>query len=137
MASAPLRALRQPAAVPLGVAALAATHLVLGAWIGVWPRSFFDDGLGGFGPYNGHYLGDAAAFHAGIGVALLAALRWPALRAGTLAAAAGTLGLHAVNHWLDVGEAHRDAVGILDGVSLSVLAALALALTATAVGERA
>ncbi|MCK9247533.1 MAG: hypothetical protein M0P31_00925 [Solirubrobacteraceae bacterium] len=67
-----------------------------------------------------------------VGLALLATLRWPALRSGVLAAATATLALHAVNHWVDLGEAHRDWVGVFDGVTLTGMALLGASLTASA-----
>lgn len=117
--------------VTVGIVGLAVVQLVTALWMAVDPRSFFD-GLGGFGTYNEHYMGDAAAFQGGVGLALLAALRWPALRAGALAAVTAMLALHAVNHWIDLGEAHRDWVGVFDGISLTVLTVLAVVLTLNA-----
>jgi hypothetical protein len=108
--------------VPAGIALLALLNLAPAVWIAVAPHSFFHQ-LGPFGAYNGHYLGDAAAFEGGIGLALAAALRWPALRAGTLAAALGATALHALNHWIDVDNAHAGSnAGVGDAVSITLLA---------------
>jgi hypothetical protein len=118
--------------VPLGIALLALIDLATGAWILVAPHSFFHQ-IGPFGPYNGHYLGDAAALQGGIGLGLAASLRWPALRAGALAVALASTGLHAINHWIDVNGAHAgSSAGISDAISLTVAFAFtALLLNAT------
>lgn len=125
-------------AVPLGVGLLAATHLALAAWMLVAPHSFFRN-VGPFGVYNGHYLRDAAAFTGGLGVALAAAMAWPGLRAGALAAAAGMTGLHAINHWADVSDAHAGSnAGAVGAVSLTLGFLLTAALAWAAVrGRRA
>ncbi len=104
------------------IAVIAAIQLGTALWMVVAPHDFFEQ-VGPFGVYNGHYLRDAAAFQGGLGLALAAALVWPALRAGALAAMLATTALHAVNHWVDVGEAHAgSSAGIVDAVSLTVLA---------------
>jgi predicted anti-sigma-YlaC factor YlaD len=110
--------------MPLWIALVAVGQLAPALWIVVSPHGFFDQ-IGPFGPYNAHYLGDAAAFQGGLGVALLASLAWPALRAGALAAVLAVTVLHAFNHWLDVGDAHAGSnAGIVDAISLTVLAIL-------------
>jgi hypothetical protein len=139
MASSDTLSLRPTAlerAVPLGIALLAAVQLVTAAWMVVAPHSFFDN-LGPFGVYNGHYLRDAAAFTGGLGLALGASLRWAALRAGVVAATAGATGLHAINHWVDVSDAHAgSSAGLGDAVSLTVLFAFTVALALAAVRGR-
>jgi hypothetical protein len=108
--------------LPLGIGLLALIDLGTAIWIVVAPHSFFDN-VGPFGPYNSHYLGDAAALIGGIGLALAASLRWPALRAGALAVALASTGLHAINHWIDVNDAHAGSdAGIGDAISITVLA---------------
>jgi hypothetical protein len=110
--------------MPLWIALVAIGQLVPAVWIVVSPHGFFEQ-IGPFGPYNAHYLGDAAAFQGGLGLALLASLAWPALRAGALAATLAVSILHAFNHWLDVGEAHAGSnAGLGDAISLTVLAIL-------------
>lgn len=118
-ASAPARLAR---VLSLGIALLALTYLAPAAWIVLAPHGFFDQ-VGPFGAYNAHYLGDAAAFQGGIGAALAASLAWPALRPGALAAALGATALHALNHWIDVGNAHPGShAGIADALSLTLAA---------------
>ena len=113
-----------PRHLPAVCIALGLTQLVPALWIVLAPHSFFAH-VGPFGAYNGHYLGDAAAFQAGIGVPLLAAAKLPALRAGTLSIAFAAVGFHAVNHWIDVGNAHSGSdAGITDALLLTLLVLL-------------
>ena len=127
---------RRERAVALGTAVLAATQLLAAGWMLVSPRSFFA-AVGPFGAYNDHYVRDVAAFTGGLGVGLLLSLRWPAMRAGTLATVAATTGLHAVNHWADISSAHPgSSAGVLDAVSLTVGLGFAAALTVMAASRR-
>ncbi len=111
-----------PVCVALGLAQLAPA-----LWIVIAPHSFFAH-VGPFGTYNSHYLGDAAAFQAGIAIPLIAAARFEALRAGTLAVTLAAVSLHAINHWIDVnaanGSSHAD---VTDAVLLTILALLTIA----------
>jgi len=111
-----------PVCVVLGL-----TQLIPALWIVIAPHSFFDH-VGPFGVYNSHYLGDAAAFQAGIAVPLIAAAWWEPLRAGALAIGLATVTFHAINHWIDVNAAHPGSnADIADAILLTVLAALMLA----------
>jgi hypothetical protein len=111
-----------PVCVALGLA-----QLVPALWIVIAPHSFFAH-VGPFGPYNGHYLGDAASFQAGIGVALIAAARWEVLRAGALAVGMAAVGFHAINHWIDIDNARAGSdAGVTDAVLLTLLALLTVA----------
>jgi hypothetical protein len=117
-----------PALVAPGILLVALAYLVPAVWILLAPHGFFHQ-IGPFGPYNGHYLRDAAAFQGGVGLALAAALAWPALRAGTLAVALAVATLHAINHWVDLGAAHAGShAGLADAISLTVLAIAILGL---------
>jgi hypothetical protein len=123
--------------LPLGVGLLAAVQLVTAGWMLVAPHSFFRT-VGPFGAYNGHYLLDAAALTGGVGVALAASVRWTGLRPGALAAMAATTGLHAVNHWADVSDAHPGSdAGVADAVSLTLLFAVTVVLARAALRGRA
>ena len=123
--------------VPLGIALLALVQLVTAVWIVLAPHAFFDD-IGPFGTYNSHYIGDAAAFQAGLGLALAAGLVMPAVRAGALAATLASTGLHALNHWIDVDHAHPgSSAGVGDAVALTILFMLTAWLTRAAVRTRA
>lgn len=119
-----------------GLVVLALVNLVPAVWILVAPHGFFHQ-VGPFGTYNGHFLRDAAAFEGGVGIALAAAVAWPALRAGALAAALGMTTLHAINHWADVSDAHAGSnAGIGDAVSLTVLALATAGLLAVTLARR-
>src|SRR3954467_11624064 len=99
-------AARDDRAVTIGTAVLGGIQVLTALSIVLAPHSFFDN-AGPFGAYNSHYLGDVAAFQGGMGLALLASLWLPALRAlraGALAVTAAATGLHAINHWIDVGD---------------------------------
>lgn len=112
----------------LGIGAIAATQLITAAWMLLDPHGFHAS-VGAFGPYNGHYLRDAMAMFAGLGVALAASVRWPVLRAGALAVASASIGFHAINHWVDIGNDHPGtSAGIVGALSQTVLAVLCVAL---------
>lgn len=129
----PARVARQ---IPLGISLLALANLLPALWIVVDPRGFFDQ-IGPFGVYNAHYLGDAAAFQGGIGLALAASLAWRALRPGALATTFAVTALHALNHWIDAGEAHAGSnAGIADAVSLTILALLIAGLVRASMWEQ-
>jgi hypothetical protein len=107
--------------------ALGLTQLVPALWIVLAPHSFFAH-VGPFGTYNSHYLGDAAAFQAGIAIPLIAAARYEALRAGALAVALAAVSLHAINHWIDVNAANGSSnADVTDAVLLTILALLTIA----------
>ena len=133
--ASPLDPVRIAPLLPLGIALLALTNLIPAAWIVLAPHGFFHQ-VGPFGAYNPHYLGYAAAFQGGVGLALAAALRWPALRPGALAAALGFTALHALNHWIDVGHAHPGShAGIADALSLTLAAVLTVGLLRASLWE--
>ncbi len=133
----PLDPARVARHLPLGIALLALANLGPALWIVVDPHGFFEQ-VGPFGVYNPHYLGDAASFQAGIGLALAASLVVPALRPGALVVTLGATALHAFNHWLDVGDAHAGSdAGIFDAVSLTVLAFLIVGLVRASLWEQA
>ncbi len=105
----------------LGIAAIAATQLITAAWMLLDPHGFHSS-VGAFGPYNGHYLRDAMAMFAGLGVALAASVRWPRLRAGALAVASASIGFHAINHWVDIGNDHPGtSAGVVGALSQTAL----------------
>jgi hypothetical protein len=96
-------------------------------WVALAPHSFFSH-VGPFGAYNRHYLGDAAAFQAGIGVALLAGAWLAPLRAGALAVAFGAAGFHTINHWIDVNAANGNSnADITDAILLTLLTLVTIA----------
>ena len=118
-------------AVPAGVAALAAYELVLGLWMLVAPRSFYD-AVGPFGPYNSHYVRDTSTWQLAFGVALAVAVRQASWRVPLLTFAVVQFALHAVNHVVDAGEADPGWVGVFDAVSLSLATVVLVVLLAAA-----
>ena len=106
-------------AVPAGVAALAVTEIVLGVWMVISPRSFYD-AIGPFGPYNDHYVRDVSTWYLALGVALAVAVRRPSWRAPLLGVALLQFALHTVNHLVDVGDADPGWVGVFDAVTLGL-----------------
>lgn len=78
-----------------------------GMWAFFSPRSFFD-ALAAYPPYNAHLLRDIGAFNFGIGMTLLAALRF---RDGLLVALTGVAAAavaHALSHFIDRGAGGRE-----------------------------
>lgn len=98
----------------LGIATLG-----LGLWAFADPRSFFD-AVATFEPYNRHLLHDVGAFQAGLGVALIAAVRVQHPLGLALGAYAVAAVLHAISHVID-----RDLGGrSTDPLALGLVAAL-------------
>lgn len=98
-------------------------QLVTAALILLTPHWFFDH-IGAFGVCNSHYLGDAGTMTLGAGLGLLAPLKWSVLRAGALATNLAIIGVHAVNHWVDIGGAHPGSSAVVFvAVSLTLLTA--------------
>ena len=110
-------------AVPAGVAALAAYELVLGLWMLLAPRSFYD-AIGPFGAYNRHYVLDTSTWQLAFGVALAVAVRRPSWRVPLLGFAVLQFGLHALNHIADIGDADPEWVGVFDAVALGLTTVL-------------
>ncbi|AYM44535.1 hypothetical protein BKG83_12255 [Mycobacteroides chelonae] len=108
---------------------------VTGTWAIVAPESFFDT-LGAFGVRNDHYLFDFGSFAIPVGLALLAAVKWPSWRVPALAIATGHWVLHTVSHLVDTNHHQGQALGLFEGFGLLVTAALmALALWFAAAEE--
>ena len=105
----------------LGV--LGAVEVLLGLWMVVAPRSFFD-AIGPFQTYNPHYVRDVSTFSLAIGVVALLAVRRPTWWAPALTVAAIQFGFHTINHVVDAGKASNDAAGIGDAVALFIVAVL-------------
>jgi hypothetical protein len=121
----------------LGIGAIAAVQLITAGWMLIDPHGFHAS-VGAFGPYNGHYLRDAMAMFAGLGVALAASVHWTALRPGALAVATASIGFHAINHWVDIDRDHPGtSAGIVGALSQTVLAALCVALLRAELTRRA
>ena len=101
----------------------------------VAPRDFFDS-LGGFGPYNHHYLLDVAAFQGALGVGLLIAFARPAFRLPALAIATVHFGFHSLAHLVDIRDSNESWVGYFDFFGLAA-ATMALASLTAAAARRA
>jgi hypothetical protein len=121
-----------------GLAALAASGLLVGAWALVGPRSFYDS-FPGFGhewtavtgPYNEHFVTDVGAAYLALTALAVLALAWGDLRSCRLAGAAWAvfslphLYFH-VRH-LD-GLSNLDKVGELSSLAATLVVAVWLAL---------
>jgi hypothetical protein len=122
--------------LPTAVGVLGAYELVLGLWMAVAPRSFFDQ-VAAFGAYPPHFIRDVSTWQIALGVALVVAVSKPSWRAPLLAFTALQTGLHAINHWIDVNAASKLSIGLFDAISLTVLTALIVALWRAASVETA
>ena len=100
-----------------------AINLALGLLALIAPGTFFDE-IGRYGVENTHYVGDNGSFTAAAGIGLLLAANRPSWRAPLLWVGAIWFGLHALNHFFDVGEARSDARGVFDTAALALVAVL-------------
>ncbi|MEP6952426.1 MAG: hypothetical protein ABI950_00030 [Solirubrobacteraceae bacterium] len=115
--------LRPDRLAPALLAVLGVSEVLLGLWMVIAPRSFFDT-LGAFGAYNEHYVRDAATFMLALGIVALLAVPRPSWWPAVLALGAAQFTLHAVNHVVDAGKADKLAAGVFDAVSLAGVALL-------------
>jgi hypothetical protein len=113
--------------LPTAVGVLAAYELVLGLWMAIAPRFFYDQ-VAAFDSYPPHFIRDVATWQIALGVTLAVAATRANWRAPLLAFAALQTGLHAINPWVDVNEASSLGMGLFDAISLTVLTALIVAL---------
>jgi hypothetical protein len=113
--------------LPTAVGVLAAYELVLGLWMVVSPRSFYDQ-VAAFGGYPPHFIRDVSSWQVALGVTLAVAYGRPSWRVPLLAFAALQTGLHAINHWVDVNDASSLGMGLFDAISLTALFAVIAAL---------
>ena len=99
-------------------------HVALGLMQFLAPGTFFEE-IGNYGAENLHYVGDAGAFTAAYGAALLLAVSRPSWWAPILALGAIWYALHAVNHLFDIDEnGISEARGVLDTILIAIGAAL-------------
>lgn len=124
LASSPAaaRAARAPALVA-GIWALAGAQLLLGLSLAAAPGRFYD-AIANFGARSDHTLRDVATYYLASAAALAIAARRPSWRAPVLAVVGLQYVLHALNHLLDVGDAHPSWVGPFDLVTLAAGALL-------------
>lgn len=106
--------------VTVAIAAFAFLELATSLWMIAAPQSFFTH-IGPFGPFNGHYLRDVAAFQAGIGLALLASVWVRPLRPGAVCALLAASALHGINHFVDINAANGDSsADVIDAISITL-----------------
>ena len=103
----------------------AVVQLLIGVLLWLTPGFFFDE-IGPYGTRNDHYMGDVATWYLALGGVVLASVRRIPWRVPALVIAFAQNALHAVNHLIDIGEAHPSWLGPFNFVSL-VLASLLLA----------
>jgi hypothetical protein len=120
----------------IAIGVLAAYELVLGLWMLVAPRSFFDQ-IAAFGAYPPHFIRDTSTYQLALGATLAVAVGRPGWRAPLLAFAALQSGLHAINHWVDVGKASSLGIGLFDAISLTLFTVLIALLWRAAGGSPA
>jgi hypothetical protein len=116
--------------------ALTVYHLALGLYMAFAASSFYDK-IGPFGARNDHYIHDVATFYVAFAAATGLALGRPSWRAPVLALMAIEYALHALNHLIDIGDAHPSWVGYSDFASIALIAVLLTWLARVAAGERA
>jgi hypothetical protein len=109
--------------VAAGVAAFAAYHLALAAFMAIAPHTFFTQ-IGPFGARNDHYIRDLATYNAAIGIGLAIAVRHRSWRVPVLAITAAQFALHSINHLVDIDKAHPAWNGYFDFFSLAAATVL-------------
>jgi hypothetical protein len=104
----------------VGLAAFAVINILTGLFAALDPEGFYD-ALGPFGPYNDHYIRDAAgAMQGSLGVAMAIAVFRRSWRVGVLGYAVLHFAFHSVNHLVDIGDADPESVGVVDFVALTI-----------------
>ena len=104
----------------VGLAAFALINILTGLFAAVDPKGFYD-AVGPFGPYNDHYIRDAAAAMQGsLGVAMAIAESRRSWRVGVLGYATLHFLFHSINHLVDIGDADPESIGVLDFVMLAI-----------------
>jgi hypothetical protein len=121
--------------VPVVLWVFGSVCLVIGLWEVVAPGSFFDN-VGPFGVRNDHYIRDGATFELANAILLFVAVRRVGWRVPALAFTAARYALHTVNHFVDIGEADPEWVGVVDAFALAagtawLMGALVLAASGT------
>jgi hypothetical protein len=111
---------RSKATVVVAVLLIYGLYSTLLGLVMIFVPGFFFGTVGGFGPRNGHYIFDLAAFELPLGLLYLAAIRWPGWRAPTLAFATIHYVLHAISHLIDIDNANRPWVGTFDFLVIAI-----------------
>jgi hypothetical protein len=112
---------RLRAAVRAAAAIVGAFYLFVGLWIFIHPHSFFD-ALAVFRPYSRHFLHDAGAFQAGLGLTVLLALVWSDALLVVLTGISAASWLHVASHVMDRNIGGRPATDIAGLVALAIVA---------------
>ena len=99
------------------LALFGAVQLLLGLLLWITPGFFLDE-IGPYGLRNDHYMGDLATWYLALGAVALVAVRRVGWRVPVLALALAQNFLHALNHLIDVGEAHPKWLGPVNLISL-------------------
>jgi hypothetical protein len=110
---------------------IAVYHLLLGAFMALAPRAFYDT-FGKFPPENHHYIKDVSTFYIALGVVFFIAVRRRSWRVPVLLFTTLEYGLHALNHLLDVNKASSDFTGWFDFFALAFATLVFAALTTAA-----
>jgi hypothetical protein len=103
--------------IKAGLIAFGLYGVVTGAWSLFAPGSFYDE-IALYGAENSHFLGDLGSFSLPFGVMMLLAVNRPTWQLPLLILGAGWFGVHAINHFFDIGEARTDARGTTDALLL-------------------
>ena len=105
------------------ITALGAYHLLLGLWMAVAPRRFYDD-IASYAPYNDHFIRDLATPYLALGAVLLVAAARRAWQVPLLVFAIVQYVLHLINHVIDVGDTDPGWLGPFNAISLAAVTAL-------------
>jgi hypothetical protein len=117
--------------VGYGTLVVGLAQVGLALWMAAAPESFYD-AIGGFGPFNDHYVRDVSTFYLALGVGLVVAWKRTGWRIPVLFVAVLQYAFHVVNHLVDVGDAEPGWVGPVDVIALALgTAAFALLLAAS------
>jgi hypothetical protein len=109
-------------ALPALLLIAGAYHLVLGAFMVVAPRTFFEE-IAAYGPYNDHYIRDIASFYLAMGVMLVLAAGRRAWQVPVLAFCLIQYAFHVLNHVWDVSDADPSWIGPVNLVVLLLIGA--------------
>jgi hypothetical protein len=120
--------------LPVALALLALSQLVLFIWMVAAPGSFFDH-IGAFGSRNDHYIRDVATWELALAVTAGVAVVRRSWRVPVLAFAVVQFAAHAANHVADAGDAHASTSGWGDAIELAVVAVVLAALLGAAMRE--
>src|SRR3954453_11655580 len=121
MATVPIArraSLGERALVP-GLAILAVSQLVPAVWMVAAPGSFFTN-VGAFGARNDHYIRDVATWEAALAEGAAIAIRRASGGVPVLAFALVQFAFHALNHFVDAGDAHASTNGWADAIELAI-----------------